>query len=195
MSDVRLTLPDGSVRVVPRGTTGRDVARAISEGLARNALAVRHAGTVKELDRPLDADGDRPRRGSSAAPDTAGAARGDSGNARGRADRGDGRATRTTGPTRHRPGRKAGSLVVLHRGELVLYRERGGRTLLTWGGDPAVLGAANETLAGFVRRGAIGALSVQRIDGEKALGSQHPVAAALTAAGFHTTPNGYRLRR
>ena len=57
MSDVRLTLPDGSVRVVPHGTTGRDVARAISEGLARNALAVRHDGTVKELDRPLDTDG------------------------------------------------------------------------------------------------------------------------------------------
>jgi ATP-dependent Lhr-like helicase len=32
----------------------------------------------------------------------------------------------------HKPGRKAGALVVLVDGELVLYVERGGRTLLTW---------------------------------------------------------------
>ena len=102
---------------------------------------------------------------------------------------------RSTAATRHRPGRKAGSLVVLHRGHLVLYLERGGRTLLTWSQDPDVLGAAAQTLAGFVRRGAIGVLTVQRIDGEKALGSTHPVATALTEAGFHTSPTGFRLRR
>ena len=32
----------------------------------------------------------------------------------------------------HQPGRKAGALVVLVDGELVLYVERGGKTLLTW---------------------------------------------------------------
>ncbi|HYE58621.1 MAG TPA: threonine--tRNA ligase [Rhodothermales bacterium] len=56
MSDLRLTLPDGSVRMVPRGTTGRDVARSISEGLARNALAVKVNGEVRDLDRPIEED-------------------------------------------------------------------------------------------------------------------------------------------
>ena len=39
----------------------------------------------------------------------------------------------------HRPGRKAGALVVLVDGELTLYVERGGRTLLTWTDDPDLL--------------------------------------------------------
>ena len=39
----------------------------------------------------------------------------------------------------HRPGRKAGALVVLARGELVLYVERGGKTLLSWTSDPEIL--------------------------------------------------------
>ena len=37
---------------------------------------------------------------------------------------------------RHQPGRKAGAVVVLVDGELVLYVERGGRTLLTYADDP-----------------------------------------------------------
>ncbi len=41
-----------------------------------------------------------------------------------------------------RPGRKAGALVVLVDGALVLYVERGGRTLLSWTDDEAVLAAA-----------------------------------------------------
>ncbi|BFO15867.1 hypothetical protein SHKM778_22550 [Streptomyces sp. KM77-8] len=35
----------------------------------------------------------------------------------------------------HKPGRKAGSLVVLVDGELTLYMERGGKTLLAWPAD------------------------------------------------------------
>ena len=132
-------------------------------------------------------DDDAPESGASGAGDTAFSGRSGS-----KGKDGDAKAS---GAPRHRPGRKAGSLVVLHRGQLVLYLERGGRTLLSWSEDPAVLTAAAETLAGFVRRGAIGALTVQRIDGEKALGSHHPVTEALAAAGFHTTPNGFRLRR
>ena len=56
MPDLRLTLPDGSVRTAPAGSTGRDVARAISEGLARAALAVKVDGEVRDLDRPLERD-------------------------------------------------------------------------------------------------------------------------------------------
>ena len=39
-------------------------------------------------------------------------------------------------PSSHRPGRKAGALTVLVDGSLVLYVERGGRTLLSWTDDP-----------------------------------------------------------
>ena len=58
MANVSLTFPDGSRRAFPAGTTGRDVARSISEGLARNALAIRIGGAVRDLDRVIDAETD-----------------------------------------------------------------------------------------------------------------------------------------
>ena len=96
---------------------------------------------------------------------------------------------------RHRPGRKAGALVVLSDGELVLYVERGGATLLSWSRDPQRLREAAETLAGAVRRGALGPLTVRRADGEGVLRSDHPLVPALADAGFHLTPRGLRIRR
>ncbi|MEP6572937.1 MAG: threonine--tRNA ligase, partial [Gemmatimonadota bacterium] len=56
MSSIRLTLPDGSVREVPSGTTSRAVAQSIGAGLARAALAARVDGQIRDLDRPLEAD-------------------------------------------------------------------------------------------------------------------------------------------
>ncbi len=56
MSAVRLTLPDGSVREMPAGSTGRDLAAAIGPGLARAAVAVRVNGDVRDLARPITAD-------------------------------------------------------------------------------------------------------------------------------------------
>ncbi|HSR92456.1 MAG TPA: threonine--tRNA ligase [Gemmatimonadales bacterium] len=56
MSTIRLTLPDGSVREVPAGTTARAVAQSIGAGLARAAVAARVDGQVRDLDRPIDAD-------------------------------------------------------------------------------------------------------------------------------------------
>ncbi len=56
MSAIRLTLPDGSVREVPPGTTSRQVAQSIGAGLARAALAARVDGQVRDLDRPLHQD-------------------------------------------------------------------------------------------------------------------------------------------
>ncbi|MBA3498529.1 MAG: threonine--tRNA ligase [Gemmatimonadales bacterium] len=53
---IRVTLPDGSVREVPSGTTAREIAEGIGAGLARAALAARVNGTVWDLDRPIDAD-------------------------------------------------------------------------------------------------------------------------------------------
>ncbi len=94
----------------------------------------------------------------------------------------------------HRPARKSGALVALRDGELVLYAERGARTLLTWTADPAALEAAASALATAVRRGWVSGLTVQTVDGAPLLGSDHPLTGALTGAGFHATPRGLRLR-
>jgi len=99
------------------------------------------------------------------------------------------------GSAGHLPGRKAGALVVLSDGELVLYVERGGRTLLSWESAPQRLRAAADALALAVRDGALGRLTVEKADGESILGSDNPVAAALADAGFRMTPRGLRLRR
>ncbi|MCW2899894.1 MAG: box helicase, partial [Streptosporangiaceae bacterium] len=92
----------------------------------------------------------------------------------------------------HKPGRKAGALVVLVDGRLVLYVERGGRTLLSWADEPGALQRAVDALALAIREGALGKLTVERADGESIIDS--PLAAALEAAGFHPTPRGLRLR-
>ncbi|KGN42093.1 ATP-dependent helicase [Knoellia aerolata] len=95
----------------------------------------------------------------------------------------------------HQPGRKAGALVVLVDGELVLYVERGGKTLLSWTDDGVSLQAAADALALAVREGALGRLTVEKADGGALLGSGHPLVDALAQAGFHATPRGLRLRR
>ncbi len=56
-SDLVLTLPDGSERRVPPGTTPRRVAESIGPGLARAAVAAKLDGDVVELDRPLQRGG------------------------------------------------------------------------------------------------------------------------------------------
>jgi ATP-dependent Lhr-like helicase len=98
--------------------------------------------------------------------------------------------------TGHKPGRKAGALVVLVDGELILYVERGGRTLLSWTEDPAVLQPAVDALALTVRDGWLGKLTVSKTDGEDVLsgGRDSALAQALAAAGFRSTPSGLRLR-
>jgi ATP-dependent Lhr-like helicase len=95
----------------------------------------------------------------------------------------------------HQPGRKAGALVVVVDGELVLYVERGGKTLLSWTDDPDALQSAADALALAVREGALGRLTVEKADGGALLGSRHPLVHALAQAGFHATPRGLRLRR
>jgi ATP-dependent Lhr-like helicase len=93
----------------------------------------------------------------------------------------------------HRPGRKAGALVVLVEGSLVLYVERGGRTLLSWTDDREQLATSANALATAVRGGALGRLTVERADGERA-GGDSALTQALEAAGFRPTPRGLRLR-
>ncbi|MBO3736123.1 ATP-dependent helicase [Actinoplanes sp. NEAU-H7] len=104
-------------------------------------------------------------------------------------DSGDGDPVAKAG---HRAGRKAGALVVTVGGDLILYVERGGRTLLSFTDDTEALARAAQGLAGAVRSGALGALSVERADGEPVHAS--PLRDALTAAGFRVTPRGLRLR-
>ena len=53
---VRLTLPDGSVRELARGTTGLELARQIGPGLAKAALAIRVNGQIRDLNRPIEED-------------------------------------------------------------------------------------------------------------------------------------------
>ena len=55
MSDaISITLPDGSVREVPRGTTPAEIAAAIGPGLAKAALAARLDGDLVDLSRPIN---------------------------------------------------------------------------------------------------------------------------------------------
>ena len=104
-------------------------------------------------------------------------------------------STSSSNGTGHRPGRKAGAIVVLVDGVLTMYVERGGRTLLTWTDDPDLLGPAAASLADAAQRGSLGRMTVEKADGEQLLGSgPTPLREALQAAGFVATPKGLRLR-
>ncbi|NDZ73724.1 DEAD/DEAH box helicase, partial [Streptomyces sp. SID10362] len=99
----------------------------------------------------------------------------------------------------HKPGRKAGSLVVLVGGEPALYVERGGKTLLLWPSDPdrlptedPGLRAAAQALAEAARAGSLGTVTVERVNGAAALTS--PFGPLLEGAGFVATPRGLRIR-
>ncbi|GEL23952.1 DEAD/DEAH box helicase [Pseudonocardia sulfidoxydans NBRC 16205] len=98
----------------------------------------------------------------------------------------------TVGESAHRPGRKAGALVVLVDGAPALYVERGGRSLLSFTDDRSELRAGAEALAGAVHEGWLGSLAVEKADGVGSLTSA--LADVLTEAGFRVTPKGLRLR-
>ena len=53
---INVTFPDGSVRQYEQGVTALDVAKSISEGLARNVLAAKVNGKILELYRPINED-------------------------------------------------------------------------------------------------------------------------------------------
>ena len=93
----------------------------------------------------------------------------------------------------HRPGRKAGGLVVLVDGTLVLYLERGGRTVLSFSDDGDVLRAATADLATTARARRLDTLTVEKVNGEGVYGTE--LALALQEAGFVATPRGYTIRK
>lgn len=105
----------------------------------------------------------------------------------------------------HRPGRKAGALVVLVDGALALYIERGGKTVLTFpcppdpegeprdadDADQAFITLAATSLASTIRATG-GRIRIEKVDGAFAVGTG--LGDALIAAGFAATPQGLRLR-
>lgn len=89
-------------------------------------------------------------------------------------------------------------MVVLVDGALVLYLEKGGRTVLTFTDHPDLLRLAAGRLADVVRTERLGRITLVRADGSDLLGqagtSTTPLGHALTEAGFGPTPRGLRLR-
>ena len=53
---INITFPDGNVRQYEAGATAMDIAKSISEGLARNVLSARIDGEVWDANRPISAD-------------------------------------------------------------------------------------------------------------------------------------------
>ena len=53
---IKITLPDGTIREYPKGSSAMDVAKSISEGLARKVLAANINGEVWDASRPINED-------------------------------------------------------------------------------------------------------------------------------------------
>ena len=53
---INISFPDGAIRPYDSGATGMEIAKSISEGLARNILAAKINGTVTDLSRPITTD-------------------------------------------------------------------------------------------------------------------------------------------
>ncbi|EMQ97231.1 ATP-dependent helicase [Paeniglutamicibacter gangotriensis] len=105
-------------------------------------------------------------------------------------------------PGGHRPGRKAGALVVLLDGALALYVERGGKTVLSFGiavqvpspegPEISLLDALAVELVAVLRRAGTAKLAIEKINGEPV--NDTLLGAALHRAGFYSTPSGLRFR-
>ncbi|MFT4229957.1 MAG: ATP-dependent helicase, partial [Microbacterium sp.] len=97
----------------------------------------------------------------------------------------------------HRPGRKAGGLVVLVDGALVLYLERGGKSALAFAGDGSdddeVLAAATAELVRTARARRLDTLTIEQVNGAFVYGTA--AGRALRAAGFVESTRGLTLRR
>lgn len=93
----------------------------------------------------------------------------------------------------HRPGRKAGGLVTIVDGALVLYLERGGRSALAFSDDEDVLAAAARSLVDTARSRRLDTLTVEQVSGAFVYGTA--AGRALLTAGFVESSRGLTLRR
>jgi len=92
----------------------------------------------------------------------------------------------------HRPGRKAGAVVVLVDGEPVAYLEKGGKSLLLWPADDEVAARALSALARDGHRVGVDRAIIARINGAEPAPA---IGALLAEAGFLPTPRGFRVPR
>ena len=53
---INITFPDGAVRQYEKGITALDIAKSISEGLARKVLSANVNGQVRDATRPINED-------------------------------------------------------------------------------------------------------------------------------------------
>lgn len=53
---INITLPDGTIKLYPKGTTSMQIAESISMGLAQNVLSAKVDGEVWDASRPINAD-------------------------------------------------------------------------------------------------------------------------------------------
>ena len=91
------------------------------------------------------------------------------------------------------PSRTTGAYVVLHDGELVLYLERGGKSLQTFApfDDERVAATAVGALRGLLEDGRLKRLQLERVDGEPIAESAQ--RTRLTDLGFRQAYRGYAL--
>ena len=86
-----------------------------------------------------------------------------------------------------KPARRSGAYVVLFRGDVVVFSERGGRRALAYSTDTGAVAAA---LAAVAKHR--GDMTVETIDGEPVTGS--PWEGDLAEAGFRSGYRGFTLR-
>ena len=119
-------------------------------------------------------------------------------------------------PIKHKPGRKAGAVVILVDGELTFYLERGGKTLLPFTDRADRVEVSAPLIGQLVRAGVADKIVIETAGGVDVLstpgplppapdqpdaaaaGGEHPVLTlrrALLAAGFYATPRGLRMRK
>ena len=91
----------------------------------------------------------------------------------------------------HRPTRRVGALTTIVGGRCVLHLERGGRSLLTFDDDEAVLVRALESLVDAVQRMGGRRRVLEHVDDRSSL--EPDVATLLEQAGLRRTPRGFRI--